>query len=138
MRVGLAGEHFGEAVDPAGGDAVGGAGVQHFRRGVAEGGGHGGGFAGGVVGQAKDDQVDLGHDVAPGGGIAASVGRQAFQRDLGQRAQTLADAQAGGAGLAVDPWKTFGGKTVGMRRNLLSRVEGRGAAGEKQGGTTPG
>ena len=98
----LVGRHLGEAIDPIRIDPVRGAGIQHFRCGVAQGGRHSGGFLGGIVRQAKDDQVHFGHDVTPSGRITASIGRQALERDLWDCRQTLADAQARGAGFAVD------------------------------------
>ena len=80
--IGLPRQHFRESVDPVGIDAVRGAGVQHFRRGVAQACGHGSGFFGRVVGQAEDHEVDLGHQVTPSGWVAASFGRKAAQGDV--------------------------------------------------------
>ena len=80
--IGLPRQHFREPIDPVGIDAVRGAGVQHFRRGVAQACGHGSGFFGRVVGQAEDHEVDLGHQVTPSGWVAASFGRKAAQGDV--------------------------------------------------------
>ena len=120
----LAGGKFGETVYPARGRPVRRAGVKDLRCVAAEAGGQRGRLAGGVVGQAEDDQVHLGHDVAPGGGVAAVFEGQAFQGDVRQSGQTLADAQAGGAGLAVD-------EHCGHAISFLGG-ERRGAAAEKQ------
>ena len=80
-----------------------------FRRGVAEAVGQRGGLARRVVRQAQHDEVHLRHHVAPRGGIAAALGGQALQFDIGQRAQAVADAEARGAGFAVDEHAWLGG-----------------------------
>ena len=79
--------------------AVRGAGVQELGRRIAQAVGERRRFARRIIGQAEDDEVHLRHHVAPRGGIAAAIGGQALQLDVGQRAQAIADAQASGSRL---------------------------------------
>ena len=60
------------------------------------------GFPRRIVRQAQHHQVHLRHHVAAGGRVPAALGGQAAQLDAGQRGEALADAEARGAGFAVD------------------------------------
>ena len=70
-------------------------------------------LAGRVVGQAEDDEVDGAHDVAARVGVAA-LGMIDRAHGEGERLEALGDAEAGGAGLAVDE------KGAAQRRARLS------------------
>lgn len=95
----LAGQQLGEAVDPAGGGAVGGGGVHHpgvlvfdERHRL-----HGGG-----VGQAQEHQIGRVQETFALGGVLALVRVNAQQLDVVPGSQALVDLQAGGALLAVN------------------------------------
>ena len=101
---GLAAVELGEAVDPfrigakrrAGVEQLGRAALVALDRGDQV---HRG--ARGVVGEAEHHQVDAPHDLPPRGGIAAQGRVDAAHRD-GQLGEPAGDAEAGGAGLAID------------------------------------
>ena len=95
----LAGQQLGEAVDPAGGGAVGGGGVHHpgvlvfdERHRL-----HGGG-----VWQAQEHQIGRVQETLALGGVLALVRVNAQQLDVVPGSQALVDLQAGGALLAVN------------------------------------
>ena len=73
-----------------------------FGGGVTQAVGQRHGFARSGVGQAEHHQVNVAHEGATGLGVLAAVVGQAAQGHCGQGEQALADAEAGGAGLAVD------------------------------------
>ncbi len=92
---------FGKAVGPVRRGAMRGRGVEHLRA-VRHRGDQRGGLAGGLVGQAQDDEIDLGQQRALGlDALAVGVG-QALQHDIAASGEALPDAEPGGAGLAVD------------------------------------
>ncbi len=94
--------HLGEPIDPAGCHAVGGAGIDDLRTLGAHRVDHRHGLARRVVRQAEHHQVGRFQHLALGDRVLAALGRDRAQRDTGQPRQALADAEAGGAGFAVD------------------------------------
>ena len=61
-----------------------------------------GGLLGRLVGQAEDDDVDLGDQAQLRRAVLALLGRQAAQRDACDAGELVADLQAGRSGFAVD------------------------------------
>ncbi len=102
--IGLAGQHLGEAVGPVGVDAMGRAGIQEFRRRIAQSVRKGGRLAGRVIRQAKDHEIDFCHHVAPRGRITTMLGWDALQSQVRQCAQAVTDAEARSACFAINEY----------------------------------
>ena len=113
---GLARAELREAVGPVGCGPVGGRGIEDLRRATVVPGDavdDRDRIARGRVGQAEHDEVGGAHRVAPGGRVLAALGIDADRRDR-QGAEPFADAEAGGAGLAVDEDRTRVGRQGGI------------------------
>ena len=93
---------LGEAVGPAGRDAMRGRSVQHLRRRIAHAVDHRDSFARRRVRQAEDHQIHLLHQRALGGDVLALVRRDAFHRDVAQPLEPGQDAEPGRARFTVD------------------------------------
>ncbi len=98
-RFGLPGCEFGQAVDPAFGDAMRGARIENPHGSIVR---PGGGFASRVVRQTQNGDVRCPECRSPRSRILALGLRERREFDIGAALQQLADAQAGGADGAVE------------------------------------
>ena len=100
--VGLIGREFRKTIGPVGSDPKRRRGVEHLGRLGAHAVDQRDGLFRGIVRQAEDDEIHLLHQRLLGAGILALLLGDALDRDVVLQPQPLGDAEARGAGRAVD------------------------------------
>ena len=100
--VGLVRRELGKAIGPVGRDAERGGGVEHPRPPRPHAVDQRDRFLCRIVRQTEDDEIDLLHQRPLGGRILALLLRDALHCDVVLQPQPLGDAEASGAGAAID------------------------------------